>query len=119
MAAMTDEEDQVPIDPTSGRRADWTMDLLREIREQAVDPSYAAVTQAETRAAQADRRHDQDDHGQSAPHTQENGSTVSGPAARALRRIRGRLSWAISKTPVAAGPIRVGSRAKPSDVPRM
>lgn len=73
---MTDEEDQVPIDPTSGRRADWTMDLLREIREQAVDPSYAAVTQAETRAAQADRRQD-DDQGQSAPHTRGNGSTGS------------------------------------------
>ena len=88
MAAMTDEEDQVPIDPTSGRRADWTMDLLREIREQAVDPSYAVVTQAETRAAQAERRHDQEGHGQSASHTQENGSTVSGPAAPDRRRRR-------------------------------
>ena len=85
---MTDEEDQVPIDPTSGRRADWTMDLLREIREQAVDPSYAVVTQAETRAAQAERRHDQEGHGQSASHTQENGSTVSGPAAPDRRRRR-------------------------------
>lgn len=75
MAVMTDEEDQVPIDPISGRRADWTMDLLREIREQAVDPSYAAVTQAETRVAQADRR--QDDQGQSASHTRGNGSTGS------------------------------------------
>ena len=94
MAAMTDEEDQVPIDPTSGRRADWTMDLLREIREQAVDPSYAAVTHAETRAAQADRRHDQADHGQSASHTQENGSTASDqdtPPAAPDRRRRRRL----------------------------
>lgn len=94
MAAMTDEEDQVPIDPTSGRRADWTMDLLREIREQAVDPSYAAVTQAETRAAQAERRHDQGDHGQSASHTQENGSTASDqdtPPAAPDRRRRRRL----------------------------
>ena len=94
MAAMTDEEDQVPIDPTSGRRADWTMDLLREIREQAVDPSYAVVTQAETRAAQAERRHDQDDHGKPAPHTQENGSTASDqdtPPAAPDRRRRRRL----------------------------
>ena len=94
MAAMTDEEDQVPIDPTSGRRADWTMDLLREIREQAVDPSYAVVTQAETRAAQAERRHDQEGHGQSASHTQENGSTASDqdtPPAAPDRRRRRRL----------------------------
>ena len=91
---MTDEEDQVPIDPTSGRRADWTMDLLREIREQAVDPSYAVVTQAETRAAQAERRHDQEGHGQSASHTQENGSTASDqdtPPAAPDRRRRRRL----------------------------
>ena len=94
MAVMTDEEDQVPIDPTSGRRADWTMDLLREIREQAVDPSYAVVTQAETRAAQAERRHDQEGHGQSASHTQENGSTASdqdAPPAAPDRRRRRRL----------------------------
>lgn len=94
MAVMTDEEDQVPIDPTSGRRADWTMDLLREIREQAVDPSYAVVTQAETRAAQAERRHDQEGHGQSASHTQENGSTASDqdtPPAAPDRRRRRRL----------------------------